>query len=67
VRTADIYWGAVPWVLLQVILVAILIFWPQSVTYWIARPPVADPSTIKMDIPLPDLAPPPPIELDPVR
>ena len=35
VRTADIYWGAVPWVVLQVILVAILIFWPQSVTYWI--------------------------------
>ena len=26
-----------PWVVLQVILVAILIFWPQSVTYWIDR------------------------------
>ena len=39
VRTADIYWGAVPWVVLQVILVAILIFWPQSVTYWIDRGP----------------------------
>lgn len=60
VRTADIYWGAVPWVLLQVILVAILIFWPQSVTYWIDRPRV-DPSTIKIEIPLPDLPPPPPI------
>jgi tripartite ATP-independent transporter DctM subunit len=64
VRTADIYWGAVPWVALQVILVAILIFWPQSVTYWIARPPQADP-TIKIEQQLPDLpSPPPPLELD---
>jgi hypothetical protein len=46
--------------------VAILIFWPQSVTYWIDRPPKLDPSTIKIDLPLPDL-PPPPIELDPPR
>ena len=66
VRTADIYWGAVPWVLLQVLLVAILIFWPQSVTYWIDRGPKIDPSTIKIDLPLPDL-PLPPIELDPPR
>ncbi len=64
VRTSDIYWGAVPWVMLQVILVAILIFWPKSVTYWIARPPVADPARIKLEIPLPDLPPPPPLELD---
>ena len=33
VKTSDIYWGAIPWVVLQVILVVILIFWPQSVTY----------------------------------
>ena len=67
VRTADIYWGAVPWVVLQVILVAILIFWPQSVTYWIDRGPKIDRSTIPIDLPLPDLPPPPPIELDPPR
>ena len=29
IKTSDIYWGAIPWVVLQVILVAILIFWPQ--------------------------------------
>ena len=28
VKTTDIYWGAIPWVVLQVILVVILIFWP---------------------------------------
>jgi hypothetical protein len=43
--------------------VAILIFWPQSVTYWIARRPVVDPSTIRIEIALPDFEP-PPIELD---
>ena len=59
VRTADIYWGAVPWVVLQVILVAILIFWPQSVTYWIDRGPKIDPSRIKIDLPMPDLPPAP--------
>ena len=67
VRTADIYWGAMPWVMLQVILVAILIFWPQSVTYWIDRGPRIDPSTIKIELPLPDLPDLPPIQLDPPR
>jgi tripartite ATP-independent transporter DctM subunit len=51
VKSSDIYWGAIPWVMLQVILVVILIFWPQSVTYWIARPPAVDPNTIKIEIP----------------
>ena len=35
VRSSDIYWGAIPWVALQLILVVIVIFWPGSVTYWI--------------------------------
>jgi TRAP-type mannitol/chloroaromatic compound transport system permease large subunit len=67
VRTADIYWGAVPWVMLQIILVAILIMWPQSVTYFIDRGPKVDPSKIQMELPLPDLPPPPPIGLDPIK
>ena len=37
VKTSDIYWGAIPWVVLQVILVAIVIFWPGSVTYWLDK------------------------------
>ena len=37
VKTRDIYRGAIPWVVLQLILVAIIIFWPQSVTYWLDK------------------------------
>ncbi len=61
VKTTDIYWGAIPWVFLQVILVAIVIFWPGSVTYWIEKAPIVDPSKINIEIPMPDV--PPPLEL----
>src|SRR5262245_38550787 len=37
VKSRDIYWGAIPWVVLQLILVLIVILWPQSVTYWLAK------------------------------
>ncbi len=32
VKSSDIYWGAIPWVFLQLIMVAIVIFVPQTVT-----------------------------------
>jgi TRAP-type mannitol/chloroaromatic compound transport system permease large subunit len=57
IRTADIYWGAVPWLFLQLILVVILIFWPESVTYWLDKGTGADPSKIEIDVPLPELPP----------
>jgi tripartite ATP-independent transporter DctM subunit len=57
IKTADIYWGAVPWLFMQVVLVVILIFWPQSVTYWTSRYKVVDPSKIDIQIPMPDLPP----------
>jgi tripartite ATP-independent transporter DctM subunit len=57
VKSADIYWGAIPWVFLQVILVLILILWPQSVTYWISQDTHADrPNAIELQ--QPDLPPP---------
>ncbi len=55
VRSADIYWGAIPWVGLQLVLVAIVIFWPESVTYWLDRGSGVDPSTVRIEVPLPDL------------
>jgi TRAP-type mannitol/chloroaromatic compound transport system permease large subunit len=57
IKTADIYWGAVPWLFLQLILVVILIFWPESVTYWLDKGTGADPSKIEIDVPLPELPP----------
>ena len=54
VLTRDIYWGAVPWLFLQLALVAIVIVWPQSVTYFIDHGPTVDPSTVTIDVPLPE-------------
>jgi tripartite ATP-independent transporter DctM subunit len=59
IKTSDIYWGAVPWVFLQIILVVVLIFWPGSVTYWLGKGPVINPADVKIDIQIPDLPPPP--------
>ena len=56
IKTSDIYWGAIPWVFLQVILVVIVIFWPGSVTYWLDSGPSIDPVKIKIEIPMPDVA-----------
>jgi tripartite ATP-independent transporter DctM subunit len=57
VLTKDIYWGAIPWLGLQLLLVAVVIFWPQSVTYWLDRTPRQDPSTVIIDLPPPVAVP----------
>ena len=55
VKTSDIYWGAVPWLGLQLVLVAVVIFWPESVTYFIDRGTGVDPSSVRIEVPLPDM------------
>ncbi len=55
VKSSDIYWGAIPWVVLQLILVAVVIFWPQSVTYWLDKGNGVDPSTVRIEVPMPDM------------
>jgi tripartite ATP-independent transporter DctM subunit len=67
IKTSDIYWGAIPWIGTMVILVAIVIFWPSSVTYWIERPATVDPSKIDLAIPPPDVPPPLDLSLPPSR
>ena len=53
VRSADIYWGAFPWVCLQLVLVAIVILWPESVTYWLHAGTGIDPATVHINVPPP--------------
>ena len=61
VKSSDIYWGSVPWVFLQLIMVAIVIFVPQVVTVFLDKPHGVDPSKVKIEIQAPpsDDAPPP--------
>jgi tripartite ATP-independent transporter DctM subunit len=57
VKSSDIYWGAIPWVVLQLILVSIIIAWPGLVTSFIDKGPTAAPGTsieIQMQTPSPD-------------
>ncbi|MBP0443430.1 TRAP transporter large permease subunit [Roseomonas sp. SSH11] len=55
VRTSQIYWGAIPWVCLQLIIVAIVIFWPESVTYWLDKGTGVDPASVRIEVPMPDM------------
>ncbi len=55
VLTRDIYLGAIPWLALQLVLVAVVIFWPESVTYFLDRGTGVDPSTVRIEVPLPDM------------
>jgi TRAP-type mannitol/chloroaromatic compound transport system permease large subunit len=57
IKTSDIYWGAIPWIGSMVILVAIVIFWPTSVTFWIDRTTKIDPSKVKIEIQMPEMPP----------
>ena len=34
--------GAFPWVVMQLMLVAMVIFWPESVTYWLEKTEMMD-------------------------
>ena len=47
VKSSDIYWGAIPWVGMQLILVAIVIFWPESVTYWLGGQTTIDATAVQ--------------------
>jgi TRAP-type mannitol/chloroaromatic compound transport system permease large subunit len=50
IRSADIYWGAIPWVLLQLVMVGIVIAFPQLVTAFLDKPSTVDPNSIQIDI-----------------
>ena len=49
VSTAQIYWGAVPFVVIQVIMVGLVIAFPQMVMHY--KGPVIDASTVQITVP----------------
>ncbi len=60
ITTGQIYWGAVPFVLIQVVMVAIVLAFPVLVTAGLDSGPKLDPNKIHIDAPTIDAPPPPP-------
>src|SRR5438874_65411 len=57
VKSSQIYWGAIPWVVLQLIMVAIVIAWPGLVTALLDTGPKTDPSKVEIILPQEETAP----------
>jgi TRAP-type mannitol/chloroaromatic compound transport system permease large subunit len=51
VTTGQIYWGAVPFVVIQLIMVALVIAFPGMVTHYKSAAPQIDPSQIEIQLP----------------
>ncbi len=49
VLSSDIYMGSIPWVILQLILVAIIIFFPQTVTVFLDKAVIVDESKVRLE------------------
>jgi TRAP-type mannitol/chloroaromatic compound transport system permease large subunit len=64
VKSSDIYWGALPWVGLQIIMVALVIAFPITVTALLDKPLNVDLNQIKIDVPQMDL---PPLDFGPPK
>jgi TRAP-type mannitol/chloroaromatic compound transport system permease large subunit len=52
ITTGQIYWGAVPYVLIQIIMIGIVIMFPQMVMVYKSDAPQVDPSKIEIRIPI---------------
>ncbi|HMS07258.1 MAG TPA: TRAP transporter large permease subunit [Burkholderiaceae bacterium] len=52
VLSSDIYLGSIPWVLMQVLLVAIVIFVPQSVTMFLDKEEKIDVDKVQIEVPV---------------
>jgi len=62
VTTGQIYWGAVPFVVIQVIMVVLVILFPAMVMHYKSTGTGVDPSKVKIEIPQLDL---PPLDFQP--
>jgi TRAP-type mannitol/chloroaromatic compound transport system permease large subunit len=57
VKSSDIYWGAVPWIFLQLIMVALVIAFPATVTSLLDKPIDVDLSKVRIEVPQIELPP----------
>jgi hypothetical protein len=62
ITTGQIYWGAIPFVIIQCIMVGLVIAFPGMVTHYKSGGTQIDPSKVKIEIQMPDLLPPPQFE-----
>ena len=51
VESRDIYLGAIPWVAMQLLLVGIVIFFPQTVTVFLDKKVVVDTDKVELEMP----------------
>ena len=65
VTTGQIYWGAVPFVIIQVIMVGLVIAFPAMVMHYKGVGTGVDPSKVKIEIQMPELLP--PLDLGPPK
>jgi tripartite ATP-independent transporter DctM subunit len=64
VTTGQIYWGAVPFVIIQCIMVALVIAFPKMVMHYKGTGPTVDPAKVDFQLPQLDL---PPLDLGPPK
>ncbi|MBN8934723.1 MAG: TRAP transporter large permease subunit, partial [Rhizobiales bacterium] len=57
VTTGQIYWGAIPFVVIQAIMVLMIIAFPSMVMHYKGSGPQVDPNKVKIEIPQLDLPP----------
>ena len=55
ISTAQIYWGAVPFLIIQCVVVALVIAFPGLVMHYKARSVPAEPTQIEIELPLPKM------------
>src|SRR5688572_26218632 len=63
VTTGQIYWGAIPYVIIQCIMVGIVIAFPQMVMVYKSAETGIDPTKIEINIPTMDTGTPAPVEI----
>ena len=57
VTTGQIYWGAIPFVVIQIIMVLLVITFPSMVMHYKGAASTIDPNSVKIEIPQIDMPP----------